>query len=74
MKKIFLFLIVAAISLPLPSIFAQQNLKGQVLDLVSNQPIESANVFIANTQIGTTTDKNGNFTLENLPIGENYQL
>ena len=74
MKKITFLLLLAAISFPITSIFAQQNLKGQVLDLVSNQPIESANVFIANTHIGTLTDKNGNFTLENLPIGDHYQL
>ena len=74
MKKIFLFYFLAAISLFPQFLFAQQTLKGQVLDLVSNQPIEAANVFIPNTQIGTTTDENGNFTLQNLPIGENYEL
>lgn len=40
---------------------------GHVFDQLSNKPLENVNVFIPNTLIGTTTDKNGYFKLNSLP-------
>ena len=46
------------------SVAAQQKLKGQVVDERSQQPVIGAIVVDRNTNNGTTTDANGNFTLE----------
>lgn len=44
--------------------FAQSELKGKVADFLSYQPIESANVYIENTTIGSITNADGNFILK----------
>ncbi len=46
------------------SIVSAQALKGTVLDAENNEPIIGANVIIKGTVIGTTTDFDGNFTLQ----------
>lgn len=48
-----------------------QSVSGVVLDRISRQPISGANVSILNTEplLGTITDNNGKFTIENVPIG-----
>ncbi len=78
MKKTISFFLqcqlIALFFFPSNSIHAKITLQGQVLDILSSQPIEGVNVFIANTQVGTTTDKHGNFILENVPIGVSYRL
>ena len=47
---------------PLPT-YAQIQLEGRVLDAETNLPLAGANVGIANTTRGTSTDNNGNFRL-----------
>ena len=42
---------------------------GQIQNIETGQPIELVHVFVANTTTGTTTDENGNFSLENLGFG-----
>ena len=54
--------------------FAQnytQTVKGKVVDKDSKAPLIGANVIIDNTQpvLGTSADINGNFRIENVPIG-----
>lgn len=44
-------------------------LKGTVRDALSNDAISFANVFLLNTSMGTTTDIDGNFILENIKPG-----
>jgi hypothetical protein len=48
-----------------------QTIKGKILDNETQEPIPFATVVIKNTNpiIGTTTEDNGNFRLENVPIG-----
>ena len=36
---------------------------GQILDYKNNQPINSVNIYIQNTTIGTTSNIDGNFKL-----------
>ncbi|HEU4471667.1 MAG TPA: carboxypeptidase-like regulatory domain-containing protein [Flavisolibacter sp.] len=43
--------------------FAQVTLTGKVVDAESKEPLASASVFAQNTTKGTTTDKDGQFTL-----------
>lgn len=45
------------------------NISGTILN-ESSKPIISATVRIANTTIGTKTDKNGYFSIKNIPHGE----
>lgn len=46
------------------------SIKGKVVDGVSLNPLAFASVFISTTTIGVNTDESGNFTLNNIPEGE----
>ncbi len=52
---------------------AQKNIlisiKGRVVNNDTGQPLEYVNVFLSNTTIGTTTGKNGEFVINNIPPG-----
>jgi hypothetical protein len=43
-------------------------ISGKVIDITTQQPLQSASVFAQNTTIGTTTDAAGNFSIK-LPNG-----
>ncbi len=50
--------------------FAQRGaIKGRVFDEISNEPIPFANVAIQNTDIGASTDIDGNYLIENIKPG-----
>ena len=51
----------------------KNSVSGQLIDASTNQPIYYANIFLANTTIGTTSNQEGHFTLKNIPTG-NYSL
>jgi Carboxypeptidase regulatory-like domain len=56
-----------------------QNVKGKITDDASKQPIIGATIQLlskdSTTTIGTTTDDNGNFRLENVPLGrQNFKI
>jgi len=46
---------------------AQHTLNGIVLDSFFNNPISNVNIYVPSLNMSTTTDKNGSFTLRNLP-------
>lgn len=52
-----------------------QNIKGKIIDNASKEPIPFATVVIMDTDpmTGTTSDMDGNFKLENIPVGR-YDL
>ena len=52
---------------------SQNELTGQVLDSLTRQPVPFANIFFANTSIGTVTDEKGEFVLRNFQSGK-YDL
>tara|TARA_B100001146_G_C16115330_1_gene405534 strand:+ start:189 stop:398 length:210 start_codon:yes stop_codon:yes gene_type:complete len=60
MKKLFTMMLLLATSV----IFAQGTIKGTVTDPETNMPLPGANVMVAGTSNGTTTDFDGMFTLE----------
>lgn len=53
-----------------------QNIKGKVFDMDSKQALEGATVMLADTAlgIGTFTDENGEFRLDNVPVGRQIVL
>ncbi len=51
--------------------FYTQNIKGKVVDKITQQPLPGANIVIQGTNplLATTTDNYGNFRINNVPIG-----
>jgi len=61
-------------TLLLPLLAAAQSrptatLEGRVVAADTGEPLEDAHVFIATSMIGTTTDSNGKYRLDNVPLG-----
>ena len=54
----------AALLLVLSSAAMAQNVTGKVTDSEDNNPLPGANILIKGTAIGTTTDANGEFSLQ----------
>jgi outer membrane receptor for ferrienterochelin and colicin len=48
-------------------------IKGQVTDSETKAALPGVTVFVADTQTGSNSDTDGNFTIKNLPVG-NYTL
>lgn len=63
MKKLLLSLSLIIVSVGVNA-FSQTGLNGKVIDFMSFQPIESANIYIKNTTIGTITNVDGRFSLQ----------
>ena len=55
---------------------AQQigSVKGTVIDAVTKEPLIGANVFIAELNLGSSTDLNGNFIIISIPAGTHKVL
>jgi hypothetical protein len=53
-------------------IFAQEQIRGRVIDSETNEPIEYVNIIIDGTHIGTVTDENGFFKLNTTETGKGY--
>ncbi len=54
------------------SVFSQQPtqiIRGLVIDNASNSPLPFVNIFLMDTNIGTTTDSLENFALNNVIVG-----
>lgn len=69
MKKLLFFILLISPS----AVFSQalQTVKGTVIDEASKAPIPGVNIILLGTEqtFGTTSDANGNFRLEKVPIG-----
>src|SRR5690606_6439755 len=63
-----LFLFALLYIFPL-TLFAQTKIQGQITD-ADNQPIFAASVLLDGSNVGTTTDEDGNFLLEDIPTNE----
>ncbi|HEY1870511.1 MAG TPA: carboxypeptidase-like regulatory domain-containing protein, partial [Chitinophagaceae bacterium] len=62
MKSCRLFLVLIAL-LASSSVWSQFTLKGKVVDSTTNDPLYGASVFCQNTTSGTTTNRDGEFSL-----------
>ncbi|MDC0234858.1 carboxypeptidase-like regulatory domain-containing protein [Candidatus Marinimicrobia bacterium] len=51
----------------------QSSINGQIVDKETGEPLIGVNVFISKTSIGTTTDKDGLYTIKNISNGR-YEL
>ena len=60
MRRAFLFLILTAI---FHSLAAQQLIKGKVINADNRSPIAGASIYINNSSLGTSSNKDGQFTL-----------
>ena len=69
--KKYLFFILVTLSFEM---FAQAGtIKGRISNEINNNSIKGAAILIENTEIGTTSDENGNYLLDNLTPG-NYTI
>ncbi len=68
MKKtiyiLLLWIIICSPLFPQTSIF-----KGRVLDNETNTPLEAVNIYSSTKEFSAVTDKFGNFTIKNIPLG-----
>jgi hypothetical protein len=51
-------------------VFTQSIIKGKVISEETKNPLPSVSVYFNNTSIGTITNEQGNFTLNNIPSGK----
>lgn len=65
--------VLSACMLMMTQVLAQNSIKGKVVDDATGESIYGANVVLLSSSKGTTTDRNGNFLLENIANG-NYTL
>ncbi|MFN4111051.1 MAG: TonB-dependent receptor, partial [Ignavibacteria bacterium] len=72
-KKYTLFLIVIVLNINSYSQIETGAIIGKVLEANNKLPIPFANVIVVGTNIGASTDLQGNFTINNVPVGI-YQL
>ena len=49
-------------------------IRGQVLDAQTNEPVIGAGIIVVGTNIGTVTDEGGNYVLGNVPAGAVLQI
>jgi hypothetical protein len=49
------------------------SIKGRIIDQITQEPLPSAVVQVMGTQIGASSDTNGQFTISNIPVGT-YQV
>ena len=67
MKKISISLIIVIL---FGQLFAQSgSITGRILDEENNDPLIGANVIVVGTTMGAATDLNGNYLIQNVPVG-----
>jgi len=67
-RIILIFILFATIAVAQSST-PKGNLKGQILDAETKQPLIGVNIFIKQNQSGTSTDEKGNYSFETIPVG-----
>ena len=70
MKILFNALLLLAIQ----TLYAQNELKGKVIDKSTNTPVVFANIYFPQLEKGTTTDENGDFSIKSIPSGTHKMI
>ena len=52
------------------SVFSQRTIKGRVVNAVNGEPIPGSSVFINNSSKGMVSDRQGQFELNDIPVGK----
>lgn len=74
MKKFHIALLLAALSaLPFSSLLSQARISGRVTDAFAGAPLPGASIRVSESALGTSSDNNGQFTLD-LPPGDNLLI
>ncbi|WP_308992592.1 TonB-dependent receptor [Mariniflexile litorale] len=68
------FFLNALLFLAITNLYAQNSIKGTVIDVNTKQGLVYANVYFSEIEKGTSTNENGYFSLENLPSGKHKIL
>lgn len=63
----------ALLFIAVANLYAQNSIKGSVIDANTKQGLTFANIYFSDLEKGTSTNENGDFFLENLPAG-NYKI
>lgn len=71
--KIFFFVIFLCGSLSLGIINKNNSISGKIIDVENGEPVPHVNVYLINTSIGASTDKNGLYEINNVPEGK-YEI
>ena len=70
LNKLILIVIFCACSMPMHFLHAQNaTLTGRVLSSDNSEPLEDANVYVRNLNIGSATDLSGQFSINDLSLG-----
>jgi hypothetical protein len=72
-KRYLQYALLAGLILFIPFLGTAQTLTGKVTDERSGEALPFANVFISNTTLGSTTDKNGNYRISG-KLPQNLEL
>ena len=69
MKNLRIFLFSVILLFP-ALMFAQQTITGTVTEAAGNSPLPGVGIIIKGTTVGTSTDFNGNYSIDNIKIGD----
>ena len=72
-KSIFLCMLIGLMSIPIAGFAQSQAYSGSVVSAEDNQPLIGATLLVKNTNIGTVTDFDGQFSIE-ASVGDTLQV
>jgi hypothetical protein len=72
-KLVFTIIIVSSLFFETTAQGISGSISGKVFDASTKQPITGVNIFLVGTTIGAASDVDGNYKIENIPVG-NYQI
>jgi hypothetical protein len=61
--------VLVGVATSLSQVAPRVTVSGRVIDDSTHAPVQNANVFIANTTLGSGTDQGGRFQIRNVPVG-----
>jgi hypothetical protein len=70
MRYLLYIIFIGLVQIAAPCIVHAQSVSGIITEATTNSPLESANVFLANSSIGDVSDKDGFYEIENIPFGK----